>query len=313
MISLTSWMDSIPGDRKLFDINIPGTHDSGSYAELISGTSENIGSRFHCQSLSINQQLNAGVRFIDLRGYAKSDNPDIKIGVCHGDGPLGLDPRFVLSFNDVLDACVIFVRQHPTETIIILVKRDYLDKNDFNRAWNVTYGIHGSLQYPWYTGDQFSPELKDLRGKLFLLVRDDNIDPTCKARVKDWKNLTDEDNIYIQDFYQTNTSELDNKVNQITGCLQKADTSAQLQTSIYSKLVLNYWSAEDSSGVGLLPGVFSPRGDPKSISDYVKPRVANYLDQHPRGRYGVQVIDFIDIDISRKVIMTNRLFCGNNF
>ena len=326
-MDLTSWMASIPDQRKLFAINIPGTHDSGTYATMASNLPNSIQGMYHCQALTIDQQLNAGVRFIDLRGYANSSNPDGKIGVCHGDGLGGkLDPTFQLSFDDVLNTCESFVQLQSTETIIILVKCDYKDNNDFNTVWGARYGINGSRQYPWYKGGSNSPELKDVRGKLFLLVRDANIDPSYNARVYGWKDNDITDNgIYIQDYYKANASELNNKVTEITDCLHAADSSLSKD-----QLVLNYWSAEDSSAAQLIPTIISDLpvvnvvtqvigtitgvdftgSTPEKISNYVKPRVAQYLDNHPYGRYGVQVIDFIHEDISKYVIKSNNF--GNS-
>jgi len=55
-----NWMSSLNGSLSLSQFSIPGTHDSMALYEPVSGTAK-------CQNLSLGDQLNAGVRFIDIR------------------------------------------------------------------------------------------------------------------------------------------------------------------------------------------------------------------------------------------------------
>jgi hypothetical protein len=62
-----SWMSAVP-DRTLFDLTLPGTHHSASCSISSSSFSTAICRRnAQCQSLTIMQQLHAGVRSFDVR------------------------------------------------------------------------------------------------------------------------------------------------------------------------------------------------------------------------------------------------------
>lgn len=84
----TNWMSFIQGERKLSALSIPGTHDAGARYEPVSGTAKT-------QNLTIAEQLNAGVRFLDVRCRFVDDN----FAIHHG-------PVYQhLNFDDVLQSC----------------------------------------------------------------------------------------------------------------------------------------------------------------------------------------------------------------
>ena len=71
-VSSKNWMAGISGERRLNEINIPGTHDS-AMTDVIDHPFSSAGAFFggpaaaQTQYNFINQQLNAGYRFFDLR------------------------------------------------------------------------------------------------------------------------------------------------------------------------------------------------------------------------------------------------------
>lgn len=62
---MSDWM-SIFKNRKIFELTLPGTHNSSSSIRDYTGLNC-IASRVCCQSRSITQQLISGIRAIDLR------------------------------------------------------------------------------------------------------------------------------------------------------------------------------------------------------------------------------------------------------
>ena len=54
------WMGAVSGKKRVSELSIPGTHDSGALHEPFPGTTK-------CQTLGIAQQLAIGVRFLDIR------------------------------------------------------------------------------------------------------------------------------------------------------------------------------------------------------------------------------------------------------
>src|SRR5687767_170537 len=55
-----TWMGALYDNVLVSQISIPGTHDSGARFEPFPGTAK-------CQNLTISQQLDAGIRFLDIR------------------------------------------------------------------------------------------------------------------------------------------------------------------------------------------------------------------------------------------------------
>lgn len=151
----TNWMSQIPDERYLHEINIPGTHD-GSMAVI--GTAGNISDKMYeyarTQTLTVKEQLNAGVRAIDFRmtheETTSSLGRDVTIDHGYGDDvvflvhgkPVGpLEFRFyslkhsevhrgmsrhsktyyywnMYCLQDALNDAAGFLREHPTETVI---------------------------------------------------------------------------------------------------------------------------------------------------------------------------------------------------
>lgn len=64
-----SWTSKLPDDTPLWKVSIPGTHDSGTYL----GSKINIENITkltlwtQCQSWTIRDQLDSGIRYLDLR------------------------------------------------------------------------------------------------------------------------------------------------------------------------------------------------------------------------------------------------------
>lgn len=104
------WMAKFPG-HTLTELNIPGTHDSGTY-----GGNGESGTR--CQLLNMEDQLNAGVRFFDLRLVLNSDaNPD-DLGIFHSDYFQNLWLK-----KDIMPAVTRFLSGNPTECVIFCVNQ----------------------------------------------------------------------------------------------------------------------------------------------------------------------------------------------
>ncbi len=146
-------MSALDGRFSLDKYSIPGTHDSGT-----KGTGAGDA---HTQNFGITDQLNDGIRFLDIRldGITAFDN---KLVVKHG------CILCFLSFEEVLDDCKAFLAAHSGETIIMLVNKSgclfdigsrfksYLEKNEYKNLF--------------YLGEDM-PRLDDVRGKIVLFRR----------------------------------------------------------------------------------------------------------------------------------------------
>jgi hypothetical protein len=96
-------MRDISDDAPVTALSIPGTHNSGCVGGLF-GVAQT-------QNLDLPEQLEAGIRFLDIRLAQYQDDLFVHHDVVY----MGK------SYTDVLDICSSFLRKYPTETILMSV------------------------------------------------------------------------------------------------------------------------------------------------------------------------------------------------
>ncbi len=111
--SLTNWMGQVDGSRCLSQLSIPATHNSLTYDATLAAQDQDI---------DIGAQLNAGIRWFDLR-LAEDQNiygTDILVGA-HGDI---IGPNILANTDfwiNILTPTIQFLQANPTECIIYLI------------------------------------------------------------------------------------------------------------------------------------------------------------------------------------------------
>ena len=150
-IAAKNWMSGVSDSLLLSQFSIPGTHETFATVPIALAM---------CQTLPVLDQLNAGIRFIDIRCVLNGDSLVIYHGVV---------PEFQNFGDSVLNMCLLFLQMNPTECIIMSVKKEH--KSDDPATF---YSVFNSyvLQNPdkWYLGDTI-PTLGDVRGKIVLFRR----------------------------------------------------------------------------------------------------------------------------------------------
>lgn len=275
--SLNNWMGSIANERNLAAISIPGTHDSGARFEPIGGTAK-------CQDLTIAQQLDAGIRFLDIRCRHIGDAFAIHHGSVYQN----------LNFNDVVTACYTFLNANPTETIIMCVKEEY-DPTDNTRSFEQTFDSY-TAQQPgkWYLSSAI-PNLGDVRGKIVLLRRFGASSTPKGIEATNWADNTtftinnSNSTLRVQDQYQVPDNNA--KWTNITNLLSEAKTGNA------ATLYINFTS-------GYKPLIF---GIPSitTVSNAINPQVSNYFTSNTQGRYGILPMDFATSARNNLIISTN--------
>lgn len=159
---------------------IPGTHDSGT-AFLENNWTENVVNAVRCQSLTIEEQLDWGIRYLDIRvKYAANT-----FCIVH-DGPVARmdyfcvrkdQPEQFLTLTDVLETCRTFLAEHPMECVIMSIKLAKSAQQHGNELTgflaeydrqNQVFLDAGAYRQ---TGVQGYPDMGSARGKLILLRR----------------------------------------------------------------------------------------------------------------------------------------------
>jgi len=207
-----NWMARAEGALSLGKLNLPGTHDTAAIDRNLS-PSDAEGSvssdAWDCQNLSIREQLEQGVRMLDIRiqllSYLKSSDGDIErveLYTCHGDFGVGMNFNRYQSLESAFEEITGFLADHKTETVVVLIKID--EEKYFYRGYRLFQGMgwkeadlsddtrknalradalkrlsdligkfSGSIHKtpPGAAGARVLPKLRDVRGKIFLLNR----------------------------------------------------------------------------------------------------------------------------------------------
>lgn len=147
------WMAEINSEKYINEISIPGSHDTCALYEPLRELAK-------CQFYTVTDQLNMGVRYLDIRAnVVKGD-----LAVSHG-------PIFQgISFDRVTEQCCDFLKANPSETIIISLKHELVSrdkKNEFNSIFIEKLENNREM---WFTENRL-PKLGEVRGKLILLNR----------------------------------------------------------------------------------------------------------------------------------------------
>lgn len=150
-VDVRAWMAAHGDGTALRQLTIPGTHDSGARYG---------GPWTECQNSTITQQLDSGIRFLDIRCRVTGGSFAIHHGASYQN----------MMFGDVLVACRAFLAAHPSETVLMRVKQEYSEESDATfravfddyldaRGWRSLFRIGTGL-----------PLLGEARGRVVLLA-----------------------------------------------------------------------------------------------------------------------------------------------
>ena len=148
------FLSKIEDNTPLSQILLPGTHDSGATRDFF------IPATARCQWMSITQQLNAGVRYMDIRLTRVKG----KLDVYHGPAYQGI------SFEDVVSDVLEFLEENPSETLIMCIKEESDAKGENGNFEDmVKYSIDKNAD-KWFLENRI-PTLGEVRGKIVLMRR----------------------------------------------------------------------------------------------------------------------------------------------
>ena len=323
-VSTSDWMSVILDTTRLTEITIPGTHDSCARKfkdEDVFGVTSGISK---CQSMNITEQLNSGIRFLDIRCEVDPNSYSVK--TVHGttDCWNGNDYYYLdFVFQDVYN----WLAAHPSETVCICIKEDDGDHGVPSFTNAIYEYIHGYGQGKYFYGEGYNyrdhwylgktvPTLGEVRGKCVLFNRFDQyigeeysdgvlVDENESGQKIKYNDFSDGDykepcyvdvysyntgigTAHIQDFYRWNT---ESKIRA---------TQYMLNLGHYrGEYYINYSSTVSDSSVP----------NPENLSKKVNPNYYsfNYTRNKPSGIY---CMDFATADLARQIILNNEAVCA---
>lgn len=294
---MTDWMSKISSDMLISEINIPGSHDSCTQHVDFPYLSR-------CQNMSVYEQLHIGIRFIDIRVEQVGD----KLRLVHAISKCYKDARHkqALDLNDILDDCFLFLENHPTETIIMSLKRD--NGGSSEDAFDTFFKNYLYSEDPWYLENRV-PTLGEARGKIVLFNR-------CAVRCGNSRyEYTDYNTGLNLSGFPDQSKSTDEGF--IVGQIPRRDGQRgykYFQQDMYKLKASKKWEQ------AILPTIENPLTEygiainffsatklycnPKRMAKKIYKRLEKTKLQ-PMRKYGWIVLDFPTEKICRKIILTN--------
>ena len=323
-VAAWEWMSVIRDDTKLTEITMPGTHDSCArkfHNEDPFGVTSGISK---CQNLTIREQLDAGVRFLDVRCEVDTSSHSVK--TVHGSTDCwNGDNYYYLDF--VFSDVYAFLAEHPSETVLISIKEDD-GGNGVPHFTNAVYEyIHGyrsqdnyyfygtdyNYNDHWYLGKSI-PTLSQVRGKCVLFNRFDQYigsessqgvwvnenesgqkikynELTGDYKEPPWSEIysanTGIGTAYVQDYYKWNTE-------QKKSAIQYALTASHSVGHYY----INFSSTVSDSSIP----------NPQDLSKKINPSYYSFTYEKTKPS-GIYAMDFATADLCRYIIKNNEGVC----
>ncbi|CAK7243132.1 MAG: hypothetical protein STHCBS139747_004642 [Sporothrix thermara] len=280
--ALDRWMGTVDGSWPLSSLSLPGTHNSPAYHYALPSV--------RCQAVDVRTQLDNGVRFLDVRvsvNPPKQPHADPRLTLVHSVFPVGLLGSH--TFSELYDAVCGFLDAHPSETVLVSIKREGTGKGtdadlahqllhhytggpaDLNKerppAGSESRRKEGGQPEPWrwYTESRI-PSLDEVRGRIVLIRRFGLPDEdTFKKQMHNgsgwgldgsvWPDNCEDGmcgtgQMRLQDFYDVlQTTTIDTKISYVRGLLAKSASAT------YSKLGRR-GAAGDVSAATAVPPLF---------------------------------------------------------
>lgn len=272
LVDPARWMSARSDSASLADLTIPGSHESAALYEPFPGTAK-------CQTLGLRQQLDIGVRYLDIRVRQVGNAFTIHHGSVYQHA----------NFDDVLGECVAFLQANPTEAVIMEVSPTHtsVDSTETNEETFMRYANNPAYSGRWWRGTAV-PTLGEVRGKMVLVRRfagspwrSGGIDVTgwqdnAQFTLRDARGTP----ITVQDYYKVKSSTNDNKWGAVTALLGQAATSST-----------RTWTINFTSGYRSVLGI----PDIPGVSKDLNARLEKYFASPPQrgAKYGTIVSDFV--------------------
>ena len=250
------WLADVCDTARIADLFIPGTHDS-----CTGGKRKALAFAWQTQEYDIKTQLEAGVRFLDVRLNGN-------MHTAHGRA------EFDETFGDVMNDICDFLDSHPTEFVICLIKQEDRDLSAGDTDFQIkisdiinTWQIHDKT----YHGSLHDMRLHDVRGKIIFLNRSFS---DVKNKVETWHGHDYEvinDIICVQDNYKAGIKRKMTLVEQFYDKYDRRDI-----------IGINF---NTIPGTGLIP-------NPRKASKTLNRHLSELIDRKGRTMRGIIVLDF---------------------
>lgn len=299
LLPRNSWMAYLSDNVQLAQLTIPGTHNScclGAGGPLVK-----------CQDWSITDQLNNGIRFLDIRVRRYESGFTIHHGPVYQGKTL----------TDVLNECIPFLQQHLSECIIMSIKTEEGNGGLFDAPppYNPTYSTVGETFEKTYMGQYYynglsnvpiwyieggNPQLGQVRGKIVLFNRFQDYEPIVGLGPYTWPDNTTFERSGPSGYYIV---EDNYNIPTLFATPKKKEAIWQNVKSAAQNSLTDDWYITFTSGSSLgAPPNYVAQEVNKWLHD-----VPSGLDPNEHNRIGIVPMDFPDVSNIDWLISWNQM------
>ncbi len=273
-VAVPEWISSLDDAVHLSELIIPGTHDSGALLEPLPGLAAT-------QTLTIEEQLDAGVRFLDLRARIVDD----ELWLYHG----AIDQD--QAFTDVFATMYAFLDAHPDEVLVASLKEETAPANA-TKTFDAIFSEYVAASPEHWELGTVVPRVGDARGRIVLLRRFPTTMAPLGIDASPWEDdttfaINNDAWIRVQDEYTVESND--------------AKWSAIEELHFRSEpgiLSINFTSGYHTNEMGL-PNILA-------VSDDINARLDAKFATAESLRPLILVMDHVTRDRVRAVILANR-------
>ena len=274
IITGNQWIAHCDPTKSITELLIPGTHDTM--------TADCEARYYRTQTLSLQQQLQIGVRFLDIRLRKE-------MVAAHREWISNI------SAEQIFEKCGRFLQQNPQEFILMRIQNANEHKDDFPQYGEALIDkirSFSSLFYQWEETENrvdtpFWPIIKQAAGKIIALE--------CSPPVMNFKQF--DNKIWAANWHDNPYIELQDLWDAPPLEEKELAISELIAQSVYlpqRHLILNHISATNGE-----------LGFPDAYANHLNPYTAQLWQQAPKGIRGVQIYDFITENLSRQLLELN--------
>ena len=285
-MSTSNWMGTVAPDVRVSRLPLPGTHDSGSL-HYIPGHDFD-----QCQDKSYLQQLEMGVRFLDIRlvkvvsdkggtNFAVHHSHDYQWSYFDRDSDYSNNPDCT---EFVLQDCFTFLDKNPTECIVMSIKQEepaapvgefedaFMELLKRNARWPRSFWV-----------ENWVPTVVQASGRILFVNRLDigtnvNGHPYVGILWPNWDKAHSGDGVDVEDHYLDVLTA--GKWGYVKDHLDKSLAAGEQDENWYVTFVS-----------------CAPGASPKSWADTMNPLLVDYLQKlptvQPRRGVGTVLMDFV--------------------
>lgn len=276
---LDSWMGKFHDETPLSALSIPGTHNSPTCHKALPSV--------RCQAVSVKDQLENGVRFLDIRVQPESPTDTSRDGLIlvHSAFPVSLTGNKY--FRDLLNTVFSFLDSNPTETVIISLKREGVGKATDQQLSKILHTHYATDPTRWFTENRI-PTLGEARNKV-AIIRRFALDDSLKGEnggtgwgmdAESWPDNCEDGmctsgEIRVQDFYEVAESEnIDKKIIFSKSHLERAaqmvcalpgSAGAAAQEAAKQPFFINFLSASNFWRANCWPDRIATKVNPRIV------------------------------------------------